>query len=83
MTTPHGERVGKALALTSRERRRLVSQLLAAQEVADKAQEALERVMIEVYDKGLSYANVGGALGIHPTSAQGRIQRARAEQDGS
>lgn len=83
MSTPHGDRLAKTLSLTSRDRRRLVSQLLTAQEVADKAQETLDRVMAEVYDKGLSYANIGGALGMHPTSAKDRIDRTREPRDGS
>jgi DNA-directed RNA polymerase specialized sigma24 family protein len=83
MTTPRGERAKKTLGLDSRTRRRLVTQVMTAQEAVDRAEDALADAILKAYEEGLSYANIGGALGMHPTSAKERIDRARERRDGS
>jgi hypothetical protein len=75
-----GERLKASYNLSSRERRSWSTKVLAAQEAVDKAEEALDKVLSEAWEAGVSYASLGGLLGVHSGTAQKRIEDYRKNQ---
>lgn len=75
-----GERQRLSATLTVRERRAWFNKLQAAQEAVERAEEAVTKLMFEAYEAGMSQGQVGGAVGLHPTSARDRIIAYREQQ---
>jgi len=66
-------------------RRRWQKRLLDKQEVIEKAVVDLEDEVLLAYDGGMSFAVVGGILGLHPTTVKDIYERAdkRRAESGS
>jgi len=76
------ERLKRSYSLTSRERRSWVTRLMNKQTEVETAQEALQKLMTEANEAGVSYDTIGGALGIHGSSVKGIMDRYRAARAG-
>lgn len=71
-----GQRI-KMLNLSAREKRSWMNRLTAAQESVETAEEARDRVIVEAYDSGISYNNIGAAMGLNGSSMGDRVAKIR------
>ena len=74
------ERLKKAYGLSARDRRAWNVRIMNAQEAVEKAQDAVDALLIQAWEAGMSYAALGGVLGSHNGTMQKRIEDARAKR---
>lgn len=71
-----GARV-KMLNLSVREKRSWMRRLSEIQEAVESAEEARDRLIVEAYDNGVSYSNIGMAMGLNGSSMGDRVTKIR------
>lgn len=76
-TTNDGGKYVKMLNLSVREKRNWMKRLTEAQQTVEDAEDARDKLMVEAYEAGISYSNVGAATGFNGSSMSTRIERIR------
>jgi len=74
----HATRILRTQALAPREKRAWVAKIMAKAEEIETAQDELSDTFVDAYDAGMSYGQLGAALGLHSTTMKDRIESARA-----
>lgn len=68
----------KMLNLSTREKRSWMKRLAESQEAVEAAEDARDRLMVEAYESGISFANIGAATGFNGSSMGMRVERIRS-----
>lgn len=70
MAYDRGERAKFVNSISTRDKRRMIAQLAAAAEAEETAREAKEKLMAELWGKGLTQSAISGATGISPDTVR-------------
>lgn len=79
----HGDRLRMSYRMTPRQRRHWITKAVEAQDALEKAVEMRDRALAQAWSAGLSYAALGGVVGVHAETVKGFVELGLALEAGT